>query len=104
MKKIGTEIAVTLRGDRVLVEPFHPPRTSPGGIVIPDVVTKVSTRGKVLAVGPGRANDDGVVFPIIGVSVGDVVLFSSYSGFDVEVNGKSYKIVSEAEILGTVDA
>ena len=57
--------------------------------------------GEVIAVGPGKLTDKGSR-TALAVKVGDTVLFGKYSGSDVEVNGKEYKILREGEILGKV--
>src|ERR1700761_43171 len=87
--------------DRVVVEPTEAEEKTAGGILLPDTAKQKPQQGKVIAVGPGKLSDKGTRLAL-AVKVGDVVLFGKYSGSDVEVNGKEYKIVRESEILGKV--
>ncbi|MFM8272739.1 MAG: co-chaperone GroES [Gemmata sp.] len=96
--------ALTLKplDDRVVLEPTEAEEKTAGGILLPDTAKQKPQQGKVVAVGPGKLNDNGARVAL-AVKVGDVVLFGKYSGSDVEVNGKEYKIVRESEILGKLN-
>jgi chaperonin GroES len=83
----------------VVLEPSEAEEKTAGGILLPDTAKEKPQQGKVIAVGPGRLNDNGSRTPL-AVKVGDIVLFGKYAGSDVEVNSKQYKIVREGEILG----
>lgn len=86
--------------DRVVIEPAE--KETAGGIVIPDTVKNdVPQEGTVVAVGPGKLDNSGNRMPM-NVSVGTRVLFGKYSGDDVELDGKKYKIVHEDSILAIV--
>ena len=85
--------------DRIVVKRLEGESKTKGGIIIPDTAKEKPIEGKVVAVGSGKVTKDGKVRPV-DVKVGDTVLFGKYSGSDVEVNGKEFKIVREAEILG----
>jgi chaperonin GroES len=87
--------------DRVVLEPTQAEEKTTGGILLPDTAKQKPQQGKVVAVGPGKLTDKGTR-TALAVKVGDVVLFGKYSGSDVEVNGKEYKIVRESEILGKI--
>lgn len=87
--------------DRVVVEPTNAEEKTAGGIVLPDAAQEKSQRGKVLAVGPGRALDGGKRCPV-SVQVGDEVLFGKYGGTDIEVEGKDVKILRESDILAKI--
>ena len=89
--------------DRVVIEPSEADQKSPGGIVIPDAAREKPVTGRVLAVGPGRLLDDGRRAPI-EVKVGDLVWFGRYGGADVEIDRKTYKTVSESELLAKAEA
>ena len=93
-------------GDRVLVKPFKPDEmgtTTSFGIIIPDTVDKEkSEQGKVVAVGPGKTNDDGRLVPV-SVKVGDKVMFNKYGYEEVKVGGVEYYIVSESNILAVLN-
>jgi chaperonin GroES len=84
--------------DRVVVEPTDAEEKTAGGILLPDTAKQKPQMGKVVAIGPGKSNDDGHR-TAIGVKVGDTVLYGKYSGSDVEVNGKELKILRESDIL-----
>lgn len=87
--------------DRVVVEPLSAEEKTAGGIVLPDSAKEKPQRGKVVAVGPGRLLDSGERHPIALV-VGDEVLFSKYSGTEIEVDGVDVKILRESDILAKV--
>lgn len=87
--------------DRVVLEPLEAEEKTAGGILLPDAAKQKPQQAKVVAVGPGKLTDAGTR-TALAVKVGDTVLFGKYSGSDVEVNGKEYKIVREAEILGKI--
>ena len=93
--------ALTLRplDDRVVVEGLEAEDKTSGGILLPDMARQKPQQGKVIAIGPGKLMDSGNRTPL-SVKVGDTVLFGKYSGSDVEVNGKEYKILRESDILG----
>ena len=84
--------------DRIVVEPLEAEEKTSGGILLPDTAKQKPQQGKVVAVGPGRLNDDGKRM-VLAVAVGDTVLYGKYSGSDVEVNGRELKILRESDIL-----
>jgi len=73
-----------------------------GGIIIPDTAKVKPEQGKIVAVGKGKANDDGKLIPV-GVKVGDTILFGKYSGSEVELDGEEHLIMREEDILGVVE-
>lgn len=85
-------------GDRILLEPSEAEETTKGGIILPDTAKKKPREGKVLAVGAGRLLDNGQRAPM-GVAVGDVVVYSEYSGTEVKVGDKEYVLVGEDSVL-----
>ncbi len=87
--------------DRVVVEPLEAEEMTAGGILLPDTAKQKPQRGRVLAVGPGKTNDDGKRFTL-SLAVGDEVLYGRYAGNEVEVNGKDIKIMRESDILAKV--
>ena len=87
--------------DRVVVEPLDAEESTAGGIILPDTAKQKPQRGKVLAVGPGKALENGNRAPV-AVAVGDEVLFGRYAGNDIEVSGKEIKIMRESDILAKV--
>jgi chaperonin GroES len=88
--------------DRILVERIEEGEQRVGGIIIPDTAKEKPQQGRVVAVGKGRVNDKGDVFPL-DVKAGDTVLFGKYSGTDIKIDGKEYLIVREDEVLGVLE-
>jgi chaperonin GroES len=101
MAKAEKQLSLKPLDDRVVLEPLEAEEKTAGGILLPDNAKQKPQQGKVIAVGPGKLNDKGTRLAL-AVKVGDTVLFGKYSGSDVEVNSKEYKIVRESEILGKV--
>ncbi len=87
--------------DRVLVEPLEAEDTTTGGIVLPDAAKEKPQRGTIIAVGPGRLNDEGARDPM-SVAVGDVVVYGQYGGTDVTIDDTDYKVLRESDILAKV--
>lgn len=89
-------------GDRVLLKPLSAEELgtrSVSGIIIPETVDKEkSEQGKVVAVGPGKRDENGKIVPM-SVKPGDRVMFSKYGYDEVKMNGEEYYIVSESNIL-----
>jgi chaperonin GroES len=88
--------------DRILVERVEEQEQRVGGIIIPDTAKEKPQQGRVVAVGKGRVNDKGEVFPL-DVKEGDTVLFGKYAGTEIKIEGKEYLIVREDEVLGIVE-
>ena len=88
-------------GDRVLVEPLEAEDKTSGGIIIPDTAKEKQQRGKVIAVGKGRVNDEGKITPL-EVKANDLVLFGRYSGSEIKVGPNDYLIIKEDDILGII--
>ena len=89
-------------GSWIVVRPDDLERQSKGGIAYPDTMDQRSTKGKVVAVGPGRLLDDGSRAGA-QVAEGDVVLFGKYSGSNVELDGGELLMIKEDEILAVVE-
>ena len=88
-------------GDKVLLKRVEAESTTAGGIVLPDTAKEKPRRGVVQALGDGRLLDSGERSKL-QVNKGDEVLFSSYAGTDIKVNGEEYLIIDEADILVVV--
>jgi chaperonin GroES len=88
--------------DRVVVRRLEEEAKTAGGIVLPDSAAEKPSQGEVLAVGPGKALDNGEV-RAVGVSVGDKVIFGQYGGSTVKVDGEELLILSETEIFGVLE-
>ena len=85
-------------GDKVLVRRVEAESKTAGGIVLPDAAKEKPKRGKIVAVGQGKQLDDGKQAKL-QVKKGDEVLFSSYAGTEITVDGKEMMIMSEDDIL-----
>jgi chaperonin GroES len=88
--------------DRVVVRRLEEESTTAGGIVLPDSAAEKPSQGEVLAIGPGKALDNGDVRPL-DVKKGDKVLFGQYAGSTVKVDGEELLILSESEIFGVLE-
>jgi chaperonin GroES len=84
--------------DKVLVKRLDAEEKTAGGILLPDTAREKPRQGKVLAVGEGRRLDSGAR-AAVQVKVGDKVLFSSYGGTEIKVEGEEYLLMSEEDIL-----
>ena len=89
-------------GDRVIVEVLDEEEVTYSGIVLPDTAKEKPQEGKVLAVGPGRIDDNGNRIPL-DVQVGDVVIYSKYGGTEVKYEGEEYLILSARDVLAVVN-
>ena len=87
--------------DKILVQANEAETTTASGIVIPDTAKEKPQEGKVLAVGPGRYDDNGKRIPI-DVVEGDVVIYSKYGGTEVKYAGKEYLLLSARDVLAKV--
>lgn len=87
--------------DRILVRRVEEGETVQGGIIIPDSAKEKPQEGEVIAVGKGKSNDEGRVFPL-DVKAGDSVLFGKYSGTEIKIDGKEFLIMREEDVLGII--
>ncbi|TAD78564.1 MAG: co-chaperone GroES [Oscillatoriales cyanobacterium] len=92
---------VTPLGDRVLVKVAAAEEKTAGGILLPDNAKEKPQVGEVVAVGPGKRNDDGSR-QAPEVSPGNKVLYSKYAGTDIKLGGEDYVLLSEKDILAVV--
>ena len=88
--------------DRVVVKQVEAEEKTASGIVLPDSAQEKPTRGKIVAVGAGRLDDNGKPMEL-SVRVGDEVFYGKYSGTDVEVDGDKFVILRESDILGVLE-
>jgi chaperonin GroES len=87
--------------DRVIVKRLEEERKSAGGIVIPDTAAEKPSMGEIIAVGPGKTDDNGKLVPI-GVKPGDKILFGKYSGQEFKLEGADLLHMREDDIIGIV--
>ena len=88
--------------DRIIVRRVDEEETTKGGIIIPDTAKEKPQEGKVIAVGKGKANEEGKLQPL-DVKKGDKVLFSKYSGTEIHIEGVEHLIIREDDVLGVVE-
>lgn len=88
--------------EKIVVERVEADDRTAGGIILPDSAKEKPKQGKIISLGDGKLLDDGKRAPF-QVKAGDRVLFSSYSGNEVTVDGKEYLIMTEDDVLAVVD-
>ena len=88
--------------DRIVVKPLDAEQTTASGLVIPDTAKEKPQEGEVVAVGPGRFNEDGDERIPMDISVGDKVIYSKYGGTEVKYSGEEYLILSARDVLAIV--
>ena len=89
--------------DRIVVKPLDAEQTTASGLVIPDTAKEKPQEGEVLAVGPGRFDDEGEKRIPLDVSVGDTVLYSKYGGTEVKYSGEEFLILSARDVLAVIE-
>jgi len=97
-------MALKLRplGDRVVVEPMEQEERTESGLFIPETAKEKPQRGKIIAIGDGRRDDDGNRIPM-DVKVGETILFAKYGGTEVKLDNQKLLILKESDILAVVD-
>jgi chaperonin GroES len=89
-------------GDRLIVKAIEEEETTASGIVLPDTAKEKPQRGKVLAVGDGKWDEDGEKRIPLDVSAGDEVLYSKYGGTEIQVEGDDLLVLRESDVLAKV--
>ncbi len=89
--------------DRIVVKPLDAEQTTASGLVIPDTAKEKPQEGEVLAVGPGRYDDEGEKRIPLDVQVGDTVLYSKYGGTEVKYSGEEFLILSARDVLAVIE-
>jgi len=89
-------------GDKVLVERVEAEAKTAGGIVLPDTAKEKPQRGKVVSVGEGKMLEDGTRKEV-QVKKGNLVLFTSYAGTEIKIDGKEYLIMDESDIMAVIE-
>ena len=87
--------------DRIVIKSLVAEQTTASGLVIPDTAKEKPQEGEVLAVGPGRIDDNGNRVPL-DVTVGDRVIYSKYGGTEIKHGGEEYLILSARDVLAVV--
>lgn len=87
--------------DRIVVKPLDAEQTTASGLVIPDTAKEKPQEGEVVAIGPGRIDDNGNRVPL-DVAAGDKVIYSKYGGTEVKHGGEEYLILSARDVLAKI--
>jgi len=97
-------MALKLRplADRLVVEPTEQEEMTASGIYVPETAKEKPQKGKVIAVGPGRKDDDGKRIAM-DVAEGDRVLYARYGGIEVKLEDKKYLILKESDVLAVLE-
>ena len=88
--------------DRIVVKRIEEETTTSGGIIIPDSAKEKPQEGKIVAVGNGKVAEDGTVSPL-DVKRGDKILFSKYSGSEIDIDGTEHLIMREDDVLAVIE-
>ena len=88
-------------GDRVLVKPKDPEEVTKGGIILPDTAKEKPMEGEIIAVGPGRIDDNGKKISM-ELKAGDKVLYGKYSGTEVKIDDQEYLIMRESDVYAII--
>lgn len=89
-------------GDKVLVRVMEAEEKTSGGIILPETAKEKPQRGEVIAVGPGRTDDNGNKIPM-EVNVGNIVIFTRYGGSEIKFDGVEYKVLTERDLLAIIE-
>jgi chaperonin GroES len=89
-------------GNKVLVQRLEAEERTKGGIVLPDSAKEKPREGKIVSIGKGKIADDGKTIPMF-VKEGDKILFQSYAGTEIKIDGEEYLILAEEDILAIIE-
>ena len=89
-------------GDKIVVKRLEAEEVTAGGIVLPETAKEKPNEGNIISVGPGKVLDSGERSNM-QLKKGDRVIFASYAGTEVEVDGEEYLIMSEDDVLAVVE-
>mgnify|MGYP001581396709 CR=1 FL=1 len=90
---------ITPLGDRVVIKPSNREEVSKSGIIIPDTAKEKPQEGSIIAVGPGRLNEEGKRVAM-ELKVGDKVLYAKYAGTEIKLDNEEYLILREGDVMG----
>jgi len=86
----------------IFVETFNEEKTTKSGIFIPASVEEKPIMGKVIAIGPGKTNEEGKIIPL-NVKIGDKILFTKYTPNEIKIDEKEYLVVREDDVLAIIE-
>src|SRR6185312_15749960 len=103
LRKKRSTVSVSIKPleDRIVIKQVEAEQTTASGLVIPDTAKEKPQEGEVVAVGPGRIDDNGNRVPL-DVAVGDKVIYSKYGGTEVKFGGEDYLVLSARDVLAVV--
>jgi chaperonin GroES len=90
-------------GDRLIVKAVEEDETTASGIVLPDTAKEKPQKGKVVAVGDGKWDDEGGKRIPLDVSEGDEVLYSKYGGTEIKIEGEDLLVLRESDVLAKLE-
>ena len=98
-------MALKLRplNDRIVVKPHEGEETTASGLFLPETAKEKPQQGEVLAVGPGRYDDEGENRVPLDVKVGDIVLYAKYGGTEIKLDGEKLLILKESDVLAIIE-
>ncbi|MBX5439942.1 MAG: co-chaperone GroES [Solirubrobacteraceae bacterium] len=91
-------------GDRLIVQAIEEDQTTASGLVLPDTAKEKPQKGKVLAVGDGKYDEDGEKRIPLDVAVGDEILYSKYGGTEIKVDGEDLLVLRESDVLAKIES
>ena len=91
-------------GDRLIVQAIEEEQTTASGIVLPDTAKEKPQKGKILAVGDGKINEDTGKRTPLDVKEGDEVLYSKYGGTEIKIDGEDLLVLRESDVLARVES
>ena len=97
-----TKVGIEPLEDRVVVRPLDAEQVTTSGLVIPDTAKEKPQEGEVLAVGPGRWDEDGEKRIPVDVAAGDRVLYSKYAGTEIKIDGEELLVIPSRDILAKI--
>jgi chaperonin GroES len=98
----ATKTSIEPLEDRVVVRPLDAEEITSSGLVIPDTAKEKPQEGEVIAVGPGRWDEDGEKRIPVDVAAGDRVLYSKYAGTEVKIDGEELLVIPARDILARI--
>ena len=100
-KRSTVSVSIKPLEDRIVIRQVEAEQTTASGLVIPDTAKEKPQEGEVVAVGPGRIDDNGNRIPL-DISVGDKVIYSKYGGTEVKYGGEDLLVLSARDVLAVV--
>jgi len=96
--KVKAKTKLVPLADRIVITPLKQDEVTASGLVIPDTAKEKPQQGQVVAVGPGRLDDNGKRVPM-DVSVGDRILYAKYTGTEIKLDNEDYIVLNDKDIL-----